>query len=162
MERDLERQFLECIEEIDRINEQLSALRQRLSGLIDRLPKVNTTPLKAPKPKIRKTASILEDLSTSPSRYKRRSNGLNLDDFVHALENAGMSVGQQVHQMSHMVGAETGCKVLVNGDVISVFQYEAPLTWLRSENAVANQNLMMFKESEHKDWESILKVFKSL
>ena len=164
MERDLERQLLGHIEKIDRLDKQLSALRQNLTKLLYRLPRDEISPIKLPKEKIfpHKTANISESLSSSPFRYKRRSKKLELDDFMDALEKSGMTVGQQVDQMSYMVGAETGCKVTVNGDPISVFQYNAPLEWRSSQDAVANGNLMMYKEMEHRDWRSILKVFKSL
>ena len=164
MERDLEQQLLNYIEKIDKLGQQLSAIRQHLTKLLYRLPRNETPPIKLPKEKIiaHKTSNISESLSSSPSRYTRRSKRLDLDDFVKALEESGMNVGQQVDQMSYMIGAETGCKVTVNGESISIFQYDDPLTWQRSLDAVANENLMMYKEVEHRDWDSILKVFKSL
>lgn len=164
MERDLKLQILNYIEEIDKLGKRLSALRQHLIKLLYRLPRDKIPPIKLPKEEIitHKTSHISENLSSSPLRYKRRSKRLNLEDFMKALEESGMSVGQQVHQMSHMVGAETGCKVTVNGESISIFQYDNPLTWRSSQDAVANDNLMMFKEVEHRDWDSILRVFKSL
>ena len=164
MERDLKQQLLNYITKIDKLGKQLSALRQHLTKLLYRLPKDEIPPIKLPKEKIspQKIVHISESLSRSPSRYERRSKRLDLDDFMKALEESGMSVGQQVHQMSYMVGAETGCKVSVNGESISIFQYDDPLTWRRSLDAVANENLMMYKEVEHKDWDSILRVFNSL
>ncbi len=164
MKRDLERQLLEYIRKIDRLTKQLSALRQNITKLLYRLPRDEISPIKLPKEKIiaHKTGYISESLSSSPSRYKRRSKRLELDDFMDALEKSGLSVGQQVHQMSHMIGAETGCKVKVNEDEISVYQYNVPLEWSRAQDTVANGNLMMYKQEEHKDWDSILRVFKSL
>ena len=164
MERDLERQLLNYLEKIDRLTKQLSILRQHLTKLLYRLPRDETPPIKLPKEKIiaHKTGNISESLSSSPFRYKRRSKRLDLDDFMNALEESGMSVGQQMPQMSYMIGAETGCKVTVNGEPISIFQYNAPPEWRRSQDAVANENLMMFKQEEHGDWDSILRVFKSL
>ena len=164
MKRDLERQLLDYIKKIDSLVRQLSVLRQSITKLLYRLPRDEISPIKLPKEKIiaHKTGHISESLSSSPFRYKRRSKRLELDDFMDALEKSGLNVGQQVHQMSHMIGAETGCKVTVNDDVISVFQYNAPLEWSRSQNSVANANLMMYKQEGHKDWDSILRIFKSL
>lgn len=164
MERDLKRQLLGYIEKVDRLDKQLSALRRNLIRLLYRLPRDKVSPIELPKEKIfpQKTANISESLSSSPFRYKRRSKRLGLDDFMDALEKSGMSVGQQVHQMSYMIAAEAGCKVVVNGGIISVFQYKAAPKFRRSQEVVANGNLMMFKDEEHRDWRSILKVFKSL
>ena len=164
MKRNLERQLLDYIRMIDSLVEQLSGLRQSVTKLLYRLPRDEISPIKLPKEKIiaHKTGHISESLSASPSRYKRRSKRLELDDFMNALEKSGLNVGQQVHQMSYMVGAETGCKVRVNEGEISVYQYNDPLEWSRSQDTVANGNLMMYKQEEHKDWDSILRVFKSL
>jgi hypothetical protein len=164
MKRDLERQLLDYIKKIDSLVRQLSVLRQSITKLLYRLPRDEISPIKLPKEKIiaHKTGHISESLSSSPFRYKRRSKRLELDDFMDALEKSGLNVGQQVHQMSYMVGAETGCKVMVNEGEISVYQYNAPLEWSRSPDTVANGNLMMYKQEEHKDWDSILRVFKSL
>ena len=145
MERDLKPQLLSYLERIDRLEKQISALRQSLTKLLYRLPRDEVSPIKLLKGRIfsHKTTEISETLSSSPFRYKRRKKRLELDDFMGALEKNGMSVGETVHQMSYMIGAETGCKVTVNGDPISVFQYKAPLEWSNSQEAVANGNLMM-------------------
>ena len=79
-----------------------------------------------------------------------------------ALEESGMDVSEHGYQMCAGIGAESGCKISVNGKVISIFEYKAPLELHKSENAVANENLMMFEESEHPKWDSILEVFNSL
>jgi len=164
MKRDLERQLLDYIRKIDRLTKHLSVLRQSITQLLYRLPRDEIPPIKLPKEKIiaHKSGNIYEILSSSPFMYKRRSKRLELDDFMDALEKSGLSVGQQMHQMSHMIGAETGCKVTVNEGEISVYQYNAPLEWYRSQDTVTNGNLMMYKQEEHKDWDSILRVFKSL
>jgi hypothetical protein len=164
MERDPKQKLLGYIEKIDKLGKQLSALKQHLTHLLYRLPRDETPPIKLPKEEImtHETSHISESLSRSPSRYKRRTKRLELDDFMKALEESGMSVGQQVDQMSYMIGAETGCKVTVNGEDISVFQYDTSATFSNSPDAVAHENLMMFKKAEHRDWDSILKVFKSL
>jgi hypothetical protein len=164
MEQDLKQQLLNYITKIDKLGKQLSTIRQQLTKLLYRLPKDEIPPIKLPKEEVfaLKTSHISESLSSSPHRYERRNKRLDLDDFVKALEKSCMNVGQQVHQMSYMVGAETGCKVTVNGEDISIFQYDDPLTWRRSLEAVANENLMMYKEVEHKDWDSILRIFNSL
>jgi hypothetical protein len=164
MEQDLKQQLLNYIEKIDKLGKQLAGLRRHLTQLLYRLPRDEISPIKLPKEKIssQKIAYLSESLSSSPFRYERRSKKLELDDFVKALEESGMNVGQQVHQMSYMVGAENGCKFTVNGEDISVFQYDAPPASINSKDAVANENLMMFKEAGHKDWDSILRVFNSL
>jgi hypothetical protein len=164
MERDLKPLLLGYIEKFDRLEKQLSALRQNLTRLLYRLPKDEIPPIKLPKEKVlsHKADNISESPSSSPFRYKRRKKRLELDDFMNALEKSGMNIGEMVHQMSYMIGAETGCKVAVNGEEISVYQYKTPFGWRRSLEAVANANLMMYKQVEHKDWRSILKVFKSL
>lgn len=164
MKRNLERRLLDYIKMIDSLVEQLSVLRRSITKLIYRLPRDEISPIKLPKEKIiaHKTGYISESLSSSPSRHERRSKRLELDDFMVALEKSGLSVGQQVHQMSYMVGAETGCKVRVNEGEISVYEYNDPFEWSDSQDTVANGNLMMYKQEEHKDWDSILRVFKSL
>lgn len=164
MQRNLERQLLDFIKMIDSLVKQLSVLRQSIMTLLYRLPRDETPPIELPKEKIipHKTGHISENLSSSPSRHERRSKRLELDDFMDALEKSGLSVGQQMHQMSYMIGAETGCKVTVNEGEISVYQYNAPLELNRSPDTVTNGNLMMYKQEEHKDWDSILRVFKSL
>ena len=164
MKRNLERQLLEYIRMIDSVVEQLSALRKSVTRLLYRLPKDEISPIKLPKEKItaHKTGQISESLSGSPFRYKRRIKRLELDDFMNALEKSGLTVGTQIHQMSFMVGAETGCKVKVNEGEISVYQYNAPMKWSKSQDTVSNGNLVMYKQEGHKDWDSILRVFKSL
>ena len=164
MKRNLERQLLDYIKMIDSVVKELSVLRKSVTRLLYRLPKEEISPIKLPKEKITpiRTGQISESLSDSPSRHERRNKRLELDDFMDALEKSGFNVGQQMHQMSYMIGAETGCKVKVNDDVIRVYQYNTPLEWSRSQDRVANGNLMMYKQEAHKDWDSILRVFKSL
>ena len=163
MERDLKPLLLGYIEKANRLEKKLSALRQNLTKLLYSLPRDVIPPIELPKGKVfsHKEDLISETLSSSPSRYKRRKK-LDLDDFIDALEKAGMNVGQQMPQMSYLIGAQQGSKLQVNGDIISVFQYKAPFEWRRSLEAVANANLMMYKQEQHKDWKSILKIFKSL
>lgn len=163
MALDLKYRLLECLEEIDVLDKRLSTLRECLTKLIYRLPKDKTPSLKAPERKItQKPIHIIESLSTSPSRFKRRDKRLRIDDFIDALEKSGMEVGEQEHRMAYTIGASDGCGVRVNGDVIEVAQYDTLLKGSNLEDAITNGNLMLFRNPEHKNWDTILSTFNSL
>ena len=163
MAQDLKHRLLECLEEIDALDKQLSTLRQCLTKLIYRLPKDETPFLKAPERKItHKPINIIESLSDSPSRFDRRNKRLRIDDFIDALEKSGMEVGEQEHRMAYTIGASDGCGVRVNGDAIEVAQYDSLLIGSNLEDAITNGNLMLFRKPGHKNWDTILSTFNSL
>lgn len=99
---------------------------------------------------------------------------ITLQQFVDAMNSAGLETGQKSEKMFGMIMAIDGFGIDVNGDQIQVYQYDTSIKsgqdlvgkfaeeGIMGRRAVVSKNLLMMEDAKHPDWERILAVFNSM
>jgi len=153
-----ERQIKDCIAKVDRMSKQLKTFRETLTDMLYNTPTDAPDPIKLPKEKtVHKPYVITESLSIRPGKGRRE---LSLDDFMDALKDSGMETYEQGWQTAY--GADSGCKIQVDGEIIAAFEYPAPVGECEGSDSIVHKNLVINQCYPHPHWKAISRVLRSL